>query len=75
MTKGDKVPIYFEGDITGKYAYTVIDHRPPRKGEFYLSGAVLQAWRAPNDLSHAYTVVTKEERYVLRQVWVRATAR
>ena len=32
--------------------------RNPRKGEFYLSGAVVQAWKAPNDLGTPYHVVT-----------------
>ena len=36
------------------------DFRPPRRGEFYLSGAIPQAWQAPNDLSTPY--------YILRPV-------
>ena len=28
----------------------------PRKGEWYLSGAAVQAFRAPNDLSYAYWI-------------------
>lgn len=31
-------------------AVSTDDHRPPRKGEWYLSGATPLAWRAPNDL-------------------------
>lgn len=27
------------------------EKRPPRKGEWYLSGAQVEAYRAPNDLS------------------------
>lgn len=30
--------------------------RPPRKGEWYLSGARVQAWKAPNDLSTSYWI-------------------
>lgn len=26
------------------------EKRPPRKGEWYLSGAIIEAYRAPNDL-------------------------
>ena len=33
------------------------DFRPPRKGEYYLSGAVVVAYRAPNDLSTAFRIV------------------
>ena len=30
--------------------------RPPRKGEWYLSGAIIQAYRAPNDLSTEFYI-------------------
>jgi hypothetical protein len=30
--------------------------RPPRKGEWYLSGAIIEAYRAPNDLSTAFQI-------------------
>lgn len=30
--------------------------RCPRKGEWYLSGAIIQAYRAPNDLSSEYII-------------------
>ena len=32
------------------------EFRPPKKAEFYLSGAVVHAYRAPNDLSTAYWI-------------------
>lgn len=32
------------------------DHRPPLKGEWYLSGSVIEAYRAPNDLSTPYPI-------------------
>ena len=32
--------------------------RPPRKGEWYLSGARVAAYRAPNDLSSEYHIAT-----------------
>lgn len=41
--------------------------RPPRKGEWYLSGAIVEAYRAPNDLSTPYHIaklVKVEERIV-----------
>jgi hypothetical protein len=32
------------------------EKRPPRKGEWYLSGADVQAYKAPNDLTTAYHI-------------------
>jgi hypothetical protein len=32
------------------------EKRPPRKGEWYLSGALVEAYRAPNDLTAAYHI-------------------
>lgn len=33
------------------FAVPTGEKRPPRRGEWYLSGAIVQAYRAPNDLS------------------------
>lgn len=46
--------------------------RPPRKGEWYLSGAFPRAYRAPNDLSSSYgiCVLVKVERKTIRQYTV-----
>lgn len=48
-------PVQFEG--IGFCFYEIIGKREPRRNEFYLSGAVVGAWRAPNDLSSPYVVV------------------
>jgi len=32
------------------------EKRPPRKGEWYLSGSKIEAYRAPNDLSTEYHI-------------------
>lgn len=32
------------------------EKRPPRKGEWYLSGSYVEAWRAPNDLSEVFHI-------------------
>jgi hypothetical protein len=32
------------------------EFRPPKKGEFYLSGAIIEAYRAPNDLTTEYWI-------------------
>lgn len=33
------------------------EFRPPMAGEYYASGAIPEAWRAPNDLSQAFRIV------------------
>jgi hypothetical protein len=48
--------VSFEG-YAGKYPYRVLGYFMPRKGDFYLSGAIVQAWRAPNDLGTKFIVV------------------
>ena len=47
--------ITFEG--LGRAQYVNLGFRAPKKGEYYLSGAVVQAYKAPNDLGCAYHVV------------------
>ena len=37
------------------------EFRPPKKGEYYLSGAEIQAYRAPADLDTAYWIATRKE--------------
>jgi hypothetical protein len=34
------------------------EFRAPLKGEFYLSGAIPEAYQAPNDLSTPYAILT-----------------
>lgn len=34
------------------------EYREPKKGEWYLSGAVVTAYKAPNDLSTKYFIAT-----------------
>ena len=37
--------------------YEILGFRPPMKGEYYLSGAIVEAYRAPNNLNERYWVV------------------
>lgn len=37
------------------------EFRAPKRGEYYLSGAVIQAYRAPNDLSTEYWIAEAYE--------------
>lgn len=53
-----------------KYSYEVLGYREPRKGEWYLSGAVVEAYKAPNDLPYKYTVVKPLVEHRQRQVWM-----
>lgn len=44
----------------GQYAHVRIeatgDFRTPKKGEWFLSGAIVEGYYAPNDLSTAYNI-------------------
>lgn len=46
---------YHSPDAKGRFVYTG-EKRPPRAGEFYLSGAIVSAYRAKNDLTTAYHI-------------------
>lgn len=37
--------------------YRIVGHRQPREGEFYISGAIPEAYRARADYSSAYLIV------------------
>lgn len=60
--------VHFEGyGVRGrKYKWERVDHRAPRKGEYYLSGALPMAYQARADFSPTsrYLIVkpTTEER-------------
>lgn len=46
---------YKSPDAGGEFLKTG-EFRTPKKGEFYLSGAIVEAYRAQNDLSTAYHI-------------------
>ena len=57
--------LHFEGlggpaanPLAQRRRYVRLGFRSPRKGEYYVSGARPAAYRAPNDLTTAYLVVT-----------------
>lgn len=35
------------------------EYRCPMKGEYYLSGAIVEAWKAPNDLTSPYWIAKR----------------
>lgn len=47
---------YAKPAASGKFTPTG-EFRAPRKGEWYLSGAIPEAYRAPNDLSTPYHIL------------------
>lgn len=61
--------LQFEG-LRGAWAYRVLGTRCPKRGEFYVSGAVPQAYKAPNDLASRYMIVEPVTEHTLRQVWM-----
>jgi len=61
-----KGPVNFLSPATGQIAmpsnrffYRELGRRCPRKGEWYLSGAIVEAYQAPSDLSTEFMVVEK----------------
>jgi len=48
----------YPGPDRGHYVPTG-EFREPRKGEFYLSGAIVAAYRAPNDLSTKFHIARR----------------
>lgn len=55
------------------FFYRVLGYRPPKKGEYYLSGAKIAVYKAPNDLSCPYLVVEKTDHAIRESVWIRNT--
>jgi hypothetical protein len=46
-----------EPSFTGYAVYRWTgEHRPPRKGEWYLSGAIIEAYRAERNLAQSYAI-------------------
>lgn len=61
MKKGDLFPLAQEECVryltnkTHRIKYTG-EKRPPKRGEWYISGAIAEGYLAPNDLSHPYHI-------------------
>lgn len=53
--------------------YEVLGFRPPKQGEYYVSGAIPAAYKAPNDLPTAYQIVRPTHLAARRpEGWVRS---
>ena len=62
-------PLPFEGlaGPGGECYYDIIEFRSPKKGEWYLSGAIVEGYKAFDDLTVIFWVV-KPTHYA-KQVW------
>ena len=56
------IPRMQSGIIPCRHFYRVLGKRPPKKGEFYLSGAIVEAYEAIFDMHDEYIVVEKGPR-------------
>lgn len=52
------------------WSWELLDYRAPKKGEHYLSGAIVEAYTAKNDMQCEYFIVRKLIEHRPRQVWV-----
>lgn len=66
------IPARQSGLFAERWFYRKVGYRAPKKGEFYLSGAIVEAWQAPNDLSTPYHIVEKVARAKRVTIEVRA---
>ncbi len=74
MAQGKNNPVIFE-DLKpfAHYFYRVVEWDCPKKGEYYLSGAEVAAWRAPNDLSTFFWIVAPTFIAKRVQTWVKGS--
>ncbi len=62
--------VYFYTTTNTPYFYNVVEFRCPKKGEYYLSGALVTGYLAPNDLSTEFLVVELTKKAVQQTIWV-----
>lgn len=67
------VVVPFEGFVGESWRseclYHVLGYREPKKGEYYLSGAICEAYKAPNDLPSKFLVVKPTQKVKTVQVY------
>lgn len=68
VVKDNKV-VYFSIGVWRNCFYTYLGYRPPNRGEFYLSGAEVQAYRAYGNLETAYHVVQPTDYAISVKAW------
>jgi hypothetical protein len=61
----DRVPGVYGREQRDYMAERTGEYRPPRAGEWYVSGAIPEGYRAPNDLTmpHAIARLVRVRRY------------
>jgi len=61
-----------EGMLAPRFFFDVVDYRAPKRGEFYVSGAVPEAYRAPSDgIRSMFLIVTPTDKAKQVTTWVR----
>jgi hypothetical protein len=66
------IPSGRSGMFSDRHFYKLVGFRKPMKGEWYLSGAIIEAYQAPNDLGDEFYIVEKGPRAVRRTIEVPA---
>lgn len=66
------IPRGQSGLFAARHFYRELGFRAPKRGEYYLSGAIVEAWQAPNDLTTEFMVVEKGPRAIRRTIEVPA---
>ena len=65
MTDTTKYPLAARGSVVTpfpkKYFVKTGEVRPPKKGEYYLSGAIPEVYVAPNDLNTSFHIMREIE--------------
>lgn len=70
MTKTKRLPssipnkLHFDG-MTGTKTYDVIGFQNPKKGDYYLAGATIEAHKAGNDIPTPYWVVKPNDKVTI----------
>ncbi len=68
MTHDNQYFVHFEG--LGDYTFKVLHYLNPLKDDYFLSGAIPSAYKAPNRLSCSYWIVKPEKRVISQQVYL-----
>jgi len=66
------VLLFFTGHIVkGHYHfYDVVGYRPPKAGEYYISGAIPEVYKAENDLTTPYLVAVPTKKARPITAWI-----
>lgn len=62
------LPIVLGFDLHHRF-YDVVGYREPKKGEWFLSGAKVTAYKAPNNLGTKYLVAVPSKLAKQKTIW------